>query len=129
MRGADMACILLVDDETEILSWMKISLERMGHEVLEARDGASGLEVLRNNEVDLVVTDMVMPQMSGLSFIMEIGKEKNNPKIIAISGGGVVSGERYLSLAQEIGAEKILSKPFGEKILLEAVSEVLAEGQ
>ncbi|MBU0728419.1 MAG: response regulator [Proteobacteria bacterium] len=117
--------ILIVDDEKEILAWMKISLENIGFHVRCSIDAKDALKAYDEEKADLIITDMVMPGMSGLTLIMELNKIDPEVKIIAISGGGIINGQRYLALAKEIGADLMLPKPFGEKELHLAIKEVL----
>jgi DNA-binding NtrC family response regulator len=74
--------------------------------------------------VDLVVTDLFMPEQEGLETIGAVRKQHPKLPVIAISGGNVVS-EAMLSVARELGAQEVLEKPFGMDALLAAVGKVL----
>lgn len=122
-----MAKILVVDDEEQIRSLLKDLLERDRHEVYIAEDGAYGLEKVADTEVDLIITDLVMPNKTGIDFIMELKKSCPNVKVIAISGGGGIQGRfDYLEIAKLIGAEKTIRKPFTLSQIREAVAELMA---
>ncbi len=122
-----MKRILVVDDEEQILSLLKHMLEQEGYEVLTAEDGEQGMTLVNKNSIDLVITDMIMPVKDGLKFIMELGREKPEMKIIAISGGGAIKAERYLSMAEYLGDIATLAKPFKRDQLLTMVREKLGE--
>ena len=100
------------------------SLTGAGHAVLLAIDGKDGINALRQNAVDLVVTDLFMPEQDGLETIAALRKQHPNLPVIAISGGNLVS-EEMLTVAKELGAQQVLQKPFGLDGLLTAVEKVL----
>ena len=124
-----MAKILIIDDDQWILKVFQQILESDGHEIVTAVDGQEGIDVYRRerDSIDLVMTDMVMPVKDGLKLIMEMEKEFGDVKIIAISGGGIIEPERYLTLAESIGTRKTLKKPVNKQELLDAVNDVLRE--
>jgi len=121
-----MARILVIDDEPYILLMLKKMLERVGHKVEMAVNGAEGLEIFRKNPTDLIITDIVMPEKEGLETIRELKKEFPKLKIIAISGGGRIDSKEYLASAKLFGADRIFRKPFKQKEILEAVKEILS---
>ncbi len=98
-----------------------------GHEVVNASNGKEGIKLFRENGADLIITDIVMPEKEGLETIMELRKGYPDVKIIAISGGGRVDPESYLTMAEKMGASRTLTKPFEREELLEAVRELLGE--
>ena len=120
-----MAHILVIDDDPWITQIFRQILESEGHSVDTASEGQEGIEIFRNNQADLVLTDMVMPVKDGLKTILELDKEFPNVKIIAISGGGVIEPDRYLTLAESIGTKKTLTKPVTKQVLINTVNEVL----
>ena len=120
-----MAHILVIDDEIVVRKLLTDMLEHGGHDVLSVSDGKTGLKVYVDAPIDLVVTDMVMPEYSGINIISDLLRIDPDAKIIAISGGGSIEAERYLSIAEMIGAQRILHKPFSTKELLAAVNELL----
>lgn len=120
-----MAYIVVIDDDPKILEIFKLFLENEGHSVVTANNGQEGIDIFRNDQADLVVTDMVMPVKNGLKTIMELGTEFPDIKIIAISGGGIIEPDRYLSLAKCIGIKQTLTKPVTKEQLINAVNEVL----
>jgi YesN/AraC family two-component response regulator len=122
-----MARILLIDDEELVRATLRILLEETGYEVIEAANGRKG--VARQNETpcDLVITDIVMPDMEGIETIIQLKRNNPDVKIIAISGGGRTGNSEYLVQAQKLGADRALGKPFSNAELIANVEELLAE--
>ena len=114
-----MPVILVIDDQEPIRTLIRIVLERAGYTVVEATDGRMGLELYRNQPADLIVTDILMPEMNGLELILELTREFLNAKVIAMTG---FSGEHNrLGAAKLLGARQTLQKPFSMETLLSAV--------
>ena len=122
-----MACILIIDDDIQILKLLREMLKREGHKVVEAPDGKKGIRLFKENGADLILTDIIMPEKDGLETIMELRKDSPNVKIIAISGGGRIEAEPYLNMAKQFGALRTLRKPFQREELLQAVGELLEQ--
>ena len=101
-------------------------LEAAGHTVSSAEDGISAPKVLAAKPVDVVITDLLMPERDGLEFITEIRKKYPAIKIIAMSGGGHIARDSYLRIAKNFGAHFILEKPFSQAGVLGAIESVLA---
>ena len=120
-----MARILVVDDDDQLRAALKRFLEKEGFQVIDASDGAAGLEILNKDPVDLVITDIFMPEREGIGMIMELQQDIPDVKIIAISGGGNVESVDFLELAGNLGAHKVFQKPFTHEELLAAVQELL----
>ena len=121
-----MARVLVLDDEDEVRGVLTRALQTAGHEVRGAADGREGLHVVRTEPIDLVVTDLVMPEVDGLEFIRELAHLRPGTPVIAISGGGVWDARSLLEVAGTIGALRTLSKPFELREFLALVTEVLA---
>lgn len=120
-----MERILIIDDEPQIRSMIRLILEREGYEVMEASDGIDGIRVFREKPADLVITDLIMPNKDGIGMIIEIKKEFPTVKIVAMSGGGLNRPEGYLRGAQRLGAACTLSKPINRQEILRAVKDTL----
>ena len=120
-----MASILLVEDDDELRSLLKELLTSSGYEVLETSNGTRACEVYQRDRFDLVITDVVMPDIDGLEVIMELQRLDKNVGIIAISGAGQDKGKDYLRIAKKLGAQFTLSKPFTNADFLDAVSLTL----
>jgi CheY-like chemotaxis protein len=130
-----MAKIVIIDDEEDIRDVLGEVLTRAGHQVKAASNSSDGLEMLRNDGADLVITDIIMPGKDGIESAYDIRMEFPNTRIIVISGGGNVKPmdyepsalktEAYLASASAAGADMTLSKPFDRKELLDAVNELV----
>ena len=112
-----MARILIVDDEEMDRILERTILENAGHHLLFAANGEHALKICREENVDLVVTDLAMPDFNGLRFIRELREGGLFMPLIAVSGWAV----DQLDLAREYGADITLAKPVDGQELLEAV--------
>jgi CheY-like chemotaxis protein len=119
--------ILVVDDNDQIRDTLSLLLEQAGHELIDVPNGKLALNLLKKEQVDLIITDIIMPEMEGIDLITAIRSLDPHAKIIAISGGGRVDARLCLSLADKLGADRILQKPFGKSALLSTVAELLAD--
>lgn len=120
-----MARILIVDDEEQDRVLERSILEDAGHELLFASDGQAALQLYREEEVDLVITDLAMPRLNGLRLIRMLLEEDPDARVIAVSG---VSPEQ-LPTAEEFGALGTLFKPLDRDVLLERVEAVLRDSE
>ena len=120
-----MARVLVIDDEPLVRHFLRQCLQIAKHEVLEAADGAEGLDRFDQAPADLVITDIVMPNQEGLETVMALRRKYPLVPIIAISGGGRVDGRHYLRFAKRLGADHILAKPFVGKDIVKAVQAAL----
>ena len=120
-----MIRILVIDDDIIIREMLKECLERAEYEVLVASDGKAALKLHSANPVDLIITDIVMPEKDGLEIIMEFRRRFPAVKVIAISGGGRIEANEYLNIAKVLGVTRTFSKPFELRELLAAVRELL----
>jgi len=122
-----MARVLVVDDESTMRQMLRQALERRGHTVDEAADGRQALQRLAEHQADLVITDLVMPEMEGIETIQAVRRKFPGIPIVAISGGGRLEPENYLSMAGQIGANRTFAKPFRLEEILTAVRELTEE--
>jgi DNA-binding NtrC family response regulator len=120
-----MATILLVEDQVGIRSALGRVLQRVGHAVIEARDGGEALRVLQSQKVDLVITDINMPGMDGIELILALTERWSGLPVIAISGGGLIPKESLLADAMTLGVVTTLEKPVDVATFQAAVREVL----
>jgi two-component system chemotaxis response regulator CheY len=120
-----MAQILLIDDMKGVRRAVSAVLKRAGHTVVEADDGGAGLELLKSQRFDLVITDMLMPAHDGMEVLLFLEQQPNRPKVLAISGGGSqVSADEAFMLARS-KADATLAKPFDNADLLAAIDKLL----
>ena len=123
-----MARILLIDDSEDLRAMLGDELVAAGYEVTAAANGHAGLEAVREAHVDVVVTDIFMPERDGLETIAELRRDFPRIKVIAISGGSSrLRNQRtdHLAIAQDIGADEVLRKPFKPAQLLETIERVI----
>jgi len=117
--------ILLVEDNELQRQTIRLALEHFGFVVHEAADGLEATKVIASLKLDLIITDIVMPEKDGLQVIMEVRRSQPFLPILAMSGGGRQSADDYLMKAGELGADQGLAKPFSARELLAAVNNVL----
>ncbi|MBF0140621.1 MAG: response regulator [Magnetococcales bacterium] len=121
-----MAHVLVVDDDMSIRAFVLEILEEEGHSIEEAVDGKQGLQRYREEPADLVITDILMPEVDGVEFIMQLQEIYPGVKIIAMSGGGRgLDASFNLRIAKDFGAVQQIEKPFTRERLLEAVRQVV----
>lgn len=117
--------VLFVDDDAEIALVMTRFLTRFGYSVECASDGHAALRVLQRRAVSVVVTDILMPEVDGYELIMRLKQSPHRPRIIATSGNPSKIGLDFLKSAQQLGADRVLAKPFLPQTLLEIIKEML----
>ena len=120
-----MSRILIIDDERPLRQVLRSILSRAGHTVFDAPNGHEGLALWRKELVDVVVTDIFMPEKDGIEVIMEIKESTTKPKIIAMSGGGSKRQLDVIQGALMLGADRVIQKPFDQQVLLSTVEEVI----
>jgi CheY-like chemotaxis protein len=121
--------VLIIEDDEFVQKMLKQTFERAGYEVALASNGAAGVKLYDSKlsllePFDVVITDLIMPEMEGIETITKLRKSNPNVKIIAISGGGRNKPEDYLHLAQKLGAVYTFTKPVDRDALLQKVSEL-----
>ncbi len=121
-----MARILLVDDDELLRNVLALTLRKMGHVVIEARNGREALELSADGLPDLLITDLIMPEKEGLETITTIRQIHPTVKVIAMSGGGRGDATDYLNVARLLGADRTLQKPFTQVAMAQAIAEVCA---
>lgn len=118
--------ILIIEDDEFVMNMLKQTFERAGYEVGTAANGRIGLQLYQCKPFDVVITDLIMPDMEGIETISELRKNDPNAKVIAISGGGRNSPDDYLHLAKKLGADRTFPKPVDRNELLAAVRDLMA---
>ena len=123
-----MHTILLVEDNEMLRKALRKTLVSSGgFAVVEAENGRQARLLLETQAIDLVVTDVIMPEEEGVETILRIRKQRANLPIIAMSGGARLTAENCLELAQAAGADLTLGKPFTAEQMLAAISELLGK--
>ena len=117
------ATILLIEDDREIQNTLRSVLESAGYTVLVAPNGVEGKKLAVSRSPDLVITDMMMPQLGGFPVLEFLKQEMENPpRVIMITAN---EGGRHKAYAEMLGVDDYLRKPFAMDVLLEAVDKSL----
>lgn len=117
--------VLFVDDDADIASVMTRFLDRFGYTVAHAQDGHAALRILQRRPVAVVVTDILMPKVDGYELIMKLKQVPQRPRIVAMSGNPSKVGIDFLKSAHQLGADRVLVKPFLPQALLAVVEEMI----
>jgi CheY-like chemotaxis protein len=118
--------ILLVDDNDDARITVARILEMSGHTVVQAPNAKAASALLKEQNPDLVITDIFMPEGDGFEMLNELRVREPKIPVIAMSGGGAQDGMDVLAIAGRLGAKKVLYKPFARRQLLDAIAEALA---
>jgi CheY-like chemotaxis protein len=121
-----MAVILLVDDDAQTRNVLQSTLETAHHQVIPAQNGQEALQRVSTVHIDLVITDIWMPEKDGLEVIQELRRSYPLIKVLAYSGGYCEHDFDVFCAAKALGAHATLPKPFGLSELLNTVQHVLA---
>jgi len=113
--------ILVVEDDKDVLSMLVKHLELLGYNVVTASDGMEGLKLLEGSDFDLVITDIVMPYVSGLGVVTASKTKNPQVPVIAITG----DGKEPEAAALEKKADLVLSKPVKMAVLKEHIEKLL----
>ncbi|CAN2189628.1 OmpR Response regulators consisting of a CheY-like receiver domain and a winged-helix DNA-binding domain [Candidatus Nanopelagicaceae bacterium] len=124
----DPRSILVVDDNEDIRNLLSLVLQKEGYEVFLAPNGSEALEIIKNNRLDLILLDVMMPELSGLEVLSNIRGNKNNIissiPVMMITAASTVSD---IDAAIEIGASSYIIKPFRNENLIGKVSAIFQE--
>jgi CheY-like chemotaxis protein len=115
--------ILIIEDEENVLSMMVKHLQHSGYQVMSASDGMEGLKLLGAGDYDLVITDIVMPYVSGVGVVTALKEKHPDIPVIVITG----YGEQPMEAAMEKKADVVLAKPVKMAVLKEEIAKLLAQ--
>jgi DNA-binding response OmpR family regulator len=121
-----MSTVLVVDDDQKIRKLLRLLLTKQGFDVIEAENGEAGVILFREKSPEAVVIDIIMPEKDGLTAIREIKALNREARIIAMSGGLVLTPAAYLEEARRNGADHILPKPIDREQVFTAIRDLLA---
>ena len=123
--------ILVVDDEEDARVALEIILASQGHNVNLAINGIDALNILEQEQFDLIITDILMPEMDGIELVQKAKQGNHGLKVILISGGGRQLGSAqydYLSVGQKLTAtQHVLKKPFPPQDLIKLLEEIIGD--
>lgn len=125
MNDEPKKTILVIEDDLDVLSILVKHVKLMGYEVITATDGLEGLKKLDEGGYDLVITDIVMPFVSGVGVVTAIKRINTKIPIIAVTG----YGKEPEALAMERKADMVLAKPVKMTILKEHIAQLLESGE
>ncbi len=125
-QNIGMARIILVDDEPTIRRNLAKYLTLQGHDVEAVENGVQALRAFDDGDVDLVITDINMPEMDGIEILAALRSRGSDVPVIAMSGGGQFDKRLLLTSATMLGAVTTLEKPFELDELAQAVNGLLA---
>lgn len=115
-----MTRVLLVDDEQQVRQVLSAGLTKVGYDVVEASNGMEALARFKEEPIDAVVMDIIMPDKEGIETIIELRQSSKELPILAISGGGRMGKMHFLEVSRTFGADSTMEKPF-------TVAELAAE--
>ncbi len=116
--------VLVVDDEPAIAELVSQTLAAVGYQVSIATDGTTAESLLRSTPFDVVITDMLMPNVDGAQLLLLVRRLRPTARVIAMSGGGAnVGAGDALVIAEKLGATTVLQKPFSTTALIDCVDE------
>ena len=122
-----MSRVLIVDDSPSQLVGMKRTVEKLGHEVITAEDGAAGVEVAKRELPDLILMDVVMPNLNGFQATRTISKDPKTSHIpIVLVTTKDQETDKVWGMRQ--GAKAYITKPFTETQLIEVINSLLVAG-
>jgi len=117
--------ILIIEDDIQFRNFIEEVLDDEGYTIFTADDGQQGIDLVEEQEPDLILTDLLMPEKDGVRVISEVKCKFPQIPIIAMSGGQSVFSPVFLEAAATLGAMKTLNKPFKDEELLEAIKSCI----
>ncbi len=119
------AHILLVDDDPDFRGMIHTALSRVGYTVHEAANGRAALDLLQARIIDLVLTDIIMPEADGYEIIKKLKNSPSSPPLIAVSGGSARLRMELPNMARLLGADAAFEKPVSINLLLDTIKQLL----
>ena len=118
--------ILIIDDDESTRKFLGAALDDLQCKLLMAEEGVAAYQLLQAEHVDIVITDIYMPNINGLELIQHLSQTKPQIKTIAMSGDYRQHNHNALEWARAAGAVGILEKPFEPEVLIRMVKDVIA---
>ncbi len=123
MESNEMTSVMIIDDDPRASRVIVEGLRLAGYQVSDAREGRDAIGQLSTSHLDVVITDILMPEMDGLEVIIWLKKKQPHLKVVALSGGP----ELHLKNATLLGADCVIKKPIRIPELVGAIEGVLHE--
>lgn len=120
-----MARILIIDDDPSIGEVLDRILSTEGHTIQTVTNGQEGVDLIHEQDVDLVIVDIFMPEKSGLEVIQEVKRSRPEVKMIAMTGFGATDDVDMRGFAERYGAIRSFEKPFSYEEVRALVDEAL----
>ena len=120
-----MKTVLIIDDDSAVCESLSINIRAMGYDAVSTSTGDSAEKLIQEHDVDLVITDIYMPEQDGLEIIRRLRKQWAKMPIVAISGGGESGNLDVLRVALALGASASLIKPYEPGELESILSQLL----
>lgn len=121
-----MIKLLVIEDDASIRFGLQKALEKHGYQIEMVENGSEALTCFKRFKPDGVITDIIMPGKAGIEVIAELRAIDKDIPIIAMSGGGRTKNFEFLDLAQELGANATLTKPFRIKDIISTLNDVFS---
>ena len=120
-----MSTILIIDDDSQFNLMLKSALEIKGYEVVTAANGKEGKTLYQNKKFDVIITDIIMPDVDGYEVILDLRRMGMSDRTIAVSGGGRTAADDYLVTAQHFDVAATFNKPIDLQALRDKVDEIV----
>ena len=120
-----MSTVLIIDDDTQFNLMLKSALEIKGYEVSTAANGKEGKALYQNKKFDVIITDIIMPDVDGYEVILDLRRMGMSDRTIAVSGGGRTAADDYLVTAQHFDVAATFIKPIDFQALRDKVDEII----
>ena len=120
-----MSTVLIIDDDTQFNQMLKSALEIKGYEVETAANGKEGKALYQNKKYDVIITDIIMPDVDGYEVILDLRRMGMSDRTIAVSGGGRTAADDYLVTAQHFDVAATFNKPIDLQALRDKVDEII----
>ena len=120
-----MSTVLIIDDDAQFNLMLKSALEIKGYEVETATNGKEGKTLYQNKKFDVIITDIIMPDVDGYEVILDLRRMGMSDRTIAVSGGGRTAADDYLVTAQHFDVAATFNKPIDLQALRDKVDEII----
>ncbi len=124
-NGGTMSTILIIDDDEQFNLMLKSALTIKGYDVDTASNGKEAKALYQSNVYDVIITDIIMPNVDGYEVILDLRRMGMSDRIIAVSGGGRTAADDYLITAKHFDVAATFNKPVDLQALRAKVEEII----